>query len=1464
MGCLGKALLLLAGAVGQGLAQNCPIGSAQYSRCFEGGMGAGWQSFGATGGGHQCCTSYCPSGCLIIGAPGSTDTNADRGMYYESNPTTNSANVFTTYVYSGGMGKSGTTNYGGCTIRIRNGIPVSDKPYFERLYERGNNLYYYGTTETLLCSGCMPSNSWISLEILFDAPNWDKFRVCVDGSFVGLDHAVLDTGKDGIVVVDLGSGREDVSCAYRSAVWSTRASTTGCVTCSTNPANPCPTPSPTAVPTPAPSESPTSPTQAPSTDPSPPPSGVPSTPPSASPSAAPTLGPTPAPSLAPSSSPSATPTSAPSTQPTLAPLRPSLSPSVPPSASPSASPSPSPSGGPTQPPLGPTPAPVNPTTSPSPLPTAAPTAAPSAPPSQSPLGPTPSPVNPTESPTLPPSASPTAAPSLAPSRSPLGPTPSPIDPTESPTMLPTQAPTRSPSTAPSQSPLGPTPSPISPTSAPSELPSLVPSGAPSEGPTAAPSAAPLPPTAAPSSAPSAAPSGPPLHPSQSPSAAPSPAPSAAPSNAPSFAPTRAPSGSPSRLPTARPSAPPSVSPSVAPSLPPSVPPSPAPTTSPSRAPTARPSVPPSPHPSQPPTLRPSAGPTRDPTTSPTSAPSWGPSAAPSVPPSLSPSRRPSAAPSRAPTAGPSAAPSGGPSRPPSAAPSAVPSLPPSGGPTAPPTAAPSNPPSASPLFPPTSVPTLTPDDGADPTSGVVATSGTLAALPAASVASAAQSSRLALLAAGCTAADISKEDLPFALHPTGLEIRGQPLPKHAGCVAMAIALFCGLTVFHLGAATALSQARHVAMEHAQGMLRAPTFSMILGIVLSQGGTFCGGRLLKLSAGDVVSLILGVIAVLMGLCGTLGLLRFGRAGSQGAVYKQDRSTRGRCARSWLGPGEWLSLDHSWAVERLGGAFRAALPERHAVLALDCLTAQVAMLSAGLGGGSCSACAAGRMVDIVLSLLFTAYLLLRAPYARPVRLPLTVASQLFLAAGSGALGLGFFSPECEGGASRLPGHTAATVLLTASGVCTVLVLLLDGSAALRVMQLRRRPQLLEAVMHFRAADADSTGLTAAQLHAVLEEQWGRRISETELQQLFKVVDTDCSGFISLREFLAAEHLFWDVGEGAPQRTPQLANSIATESPLTASASIQRSVSCSTAPRRRGGPCTPKHGPQTPRRRKAREKGREQRADTREGLELSVSGAGTSRVNGIYDPATPPASSRRLWRQRHGGTVVSQSPRGSWVMVSVRPKEDDLALAAAAAIADPGDDQGCFYRASADGSAVPPRAGWTPGPRGIPPAPSVELRRVTLPLSAASAAAVSHRARRQPPKVAGEAPSLAEWAIPVRSATGLPPDMSNEEPGDLLSPLPNLATRGPAFASFVGTPLVPPDRPAERVGSSRGRVSSPRREHTTSFGRAAGLGGQRKSVRVAKSRSAALAATQPAVDTAADPLLRRPSEGAGDGSL
>lgn len=119
------------------------------------------------------------------------------------------------------------------------------------------------------------------------------------------------------------------------------------------------------------------------------------------------------------------------------------------------------------------------------------------------------------------------------------------------------------------------------------------------------------------------------------------------------------------------------------------------------------------------------------------------------------------------------------------------------------------------------------------------------------------------------------------------------------------------------------------------------------------------------------------------------------------------------RMIFGIGEWISLDkvgEAKRTERWGMTFRSVLPHKSHVVAIDVLISQLALLSAGIGGGSCEACALMRLLDVAMCFLLVGLITQFRPYRRPLRPPIVVSAQVFFTLGCLILAVGYFSPDC----------------------------------------------------------------------------------------------------------------------------------------------------------------------------------------------------------------------------------------------------------------------------------------------------------------------------------------------------------------------------------------------------------------------------------------------------------------------
>eukprot|EP01062_Namystynia_karyoxenos_P001832 TRINITY_DN10630_c0_g1_i1.p1 TRINITY_DN10630_c0_g1~~TRINITY_DN10630_c0_g1_i1.p1 ORF type:complete len:1339 (+),score=186.01 TRINITY_DN10630_c0_g1_i1:77-4093(+) len=917
----------------------------------------------------------------------------------------------------------------------------------------------------------------------------------------------------------------------------------------------------------------------------------------------------------------------------------------------------------------------------------------------------------------PPSASPSVQPTPFPSAAPSAP-PSTAQPSGAPTVPPTAPPTVS---APS----------VTPTVSPTDTPFLKPSTPPSLSPSAAPSAPPQQaPTAAPSLVPSASPSAPPTTapssvPSRPPSLSPSSPPSGAPSANPSLAPSSAPSEPPSVPPSAPPSTPPTLGPSAVPSLPPSQgpssPPTTAPTLSPSLRPTSPPSSPPSPRPSAAPSERPSPRPSGSPSEQPSPFPSSPPSAAPTARPSAAPTARPSVRPTRTPTTPPTAQPSGGPSAPPTPAPHAPPSAAPSTAPTASPTAAsPTAAPSLAPTVQPSRLPTASPwvqpsaDDGLG-TARDVAAANAVTALAAGSALSGAQAGRLIALAKGC-ASGVS-DDVPWTLHVTQLTIGGGPLPRHSGCVVFSLATVAVLAVLQFAAAGTAAVVLKRPQLAAQAMVRCPGATIAAAVLLLQGPTFCGARLLRHNSGDAAAIIIGIVGCLIGIASPVVLQRSGSTAARMSVFKRDNQIRSSWQKQWLGSSEWVSLGEDGAVERLGPAFKVAKPRLHVYLAADLAVTLITMFGNGFGGGSCASCAAGRFVDGTLGLLFCFAILRARPYVRPFRLPMTLVAQGLLAGGAVALGAGYASPECGSSSGTLPGHEVAGALLVASGVASIGITLANIGATLQNIRSKRRTRLREPV----DAVWEATGgrwIAPAALAPVMAKHLHCQLSDAEAEKLAAALGSGLSG-VPIKELLEAEGKLWRGAAKAVDSsgvmemllrmdTHPSGQIVSPDHPCTPGADP---MACSV---RSSGTAQEAEGHRSPRRGHRRRRRRAM---------LTVTGAGASAVNGVYEQAgslvdsapqladsmagSQPSLTR--WTSQRGNAVIAENASGVWEMGTECAESMRRSASAATACSLSGS---VFYLnrsgigSTAGLSGAVPIEGWEVGPQGVPPLPSISV--------------------------------------------------------------------------------------------------------------------------------------------------------------
>eukprot|EP00754_Rhynchopus_humris_P026555 Rhum_TRINITY_DN15027_c0_g1::Rhum_TRINITY_DN15027_c0_g1_i1::g.133961::m.133961 len=327
-------------------------------------------------------------------------------------------------------------------------------------------------------------------------------------------------------------------------------------------------------------------------------------------------------------------------------------------------------------------------------------------------------------------------------------------------------------------------------------------------------------------------------------------------------------------------------------------------------------------------------PTPVPTPGPTPAPTPGPTAIPTPGPTPGPTPVPMAASTSVPTAVPTPVP-----------PTSVPATP---RPTATPTAAPATVPDTPAPSPNTSVPATAPAADADAATDVPATavpdtaaptSRTAAppALPAeeqiaaaGGVAAAASvvgggggaATRLIMATRGCYKEGEAPVGLPFALHPTQIEVAGS---SSAGAVVgntFVTVLFVGVCTMGLFMfqSCGVGSGAFASLD-AQGLLRLPSAPFFVFQLLYQGTTY-GAMTLVFQPPSAVLWCIGLAAVV--LCAVLPVVFFfavTRNVPARARYMRENRPRNWLTAWLLGPGEWVSLraDCHW-VNRYATAVR----------------------------------------------------------------------------------------------------------------------------------------------------------------------------------------------------------------------------------------------------------------------------------------------------------------------------------------------------------------------------------------------------------------------------------------------------------------------------------------------------------------------------------------------------------------
>eukprot|EP01062_Namystynia_karyoxenos_P023510 TRINITY_DN19096_c0_g1_i3.p1 TRINITY_DN19096_c0_g1~~TRINITY_DN19096_c0_g1_i3.p1 ORF type:complete len:502 (+),score=73.77 TRINITY_DN19096_c0_g1_i3:1721-3226(+) len=229
---------------------------------------------------------------------------------------------------------------------------------------------------------------------------------------------------------------------------------------------------------------------------------------------------------------------------------------------------------------------------------------------------------------------------------------------------------------------------------------------------------------------------------------------------------------------------------------------------------------------------------------------------------------------------------------------------------------------------------------------------------------------------------------------------------------------------------------------------------MLAFLLSQGACLAGSRLVRYAGGffDVFLAVLAMAAALLVL--PIAALRYGRQAQLLAEYAAPPEQRTGCTLGWLGPGEWRSTDRH-ATERWSVVFKATLPEKHWVLALDMALAGVIAINTAIGGGSCTSCGIMRIMDCVCGTFFCGVLLRSKPYARRVRVPISAAAQLMFACAAAVMSVSYFSQACENEEDPLPGEGLAVGFAMAGVALSFLALVLNAAATLWLNLHKRCP-------------------------------------------------------------------------------------------------------------------------------------------------------------------------------------------------------------------------------------------------------------------------------------------------------------------------------------------------------------------------------------------------------------------------
>eukprot|EP00661_Eupelagonemidae_sp_cell13_P003631 gene3631-3257_t len=133
----------------------------------------------------------------------------------------------------------------------------------------------------------------------------------------------------------------------------------------------------------------------------------------------------------------------------------------------------------------------------------------------------------------------------------------------------------------------------------------------------------------------------------------------------------------------------------------------------------------------------------------------------------------------------------------------------------------------------------------------------------------------------------------------------------------------------------------------------------------------------------------------------------------------------------------------------------------------------MLGAAMTGG-CTACAFRRVCDAGVALTHVGIVATWNPYARNLRLPVSIAAHLLLAASATVFVYGYLSPSCAARVEPLPGHAEGQLLLGLGAVLVVATVCVDILGWLRGYGAKGRRQRLRGLLEqFAAIAADGDG-------------------------------------------------------------------------------------------------------------------------------------------------------------------------------------------------------------------------------------------------------------------------------------------------------------------------------------------------------------------------------------------------------